>query len=272
MLLMALTGLGLLTAALGTVPWAGELRQLGDEPQWSPLRTSLASVLPVRPAGLEGIDQGDLMERLAAADAAWTPRTEQLPDGRTRYHYRRRSHEPPLSLGQIRDLIANPPSFERERQAISQLVDVLGRAGVRIQVREPLRAGAAGEWDPRARTLRIKSTALNQGSAEFAKVLNHEAIHVAQSCHNGHLRATPRPLGLNDRVPPELSSVFGESVYRQAGQLELRLEREAYANQHRLDLGRDLVRRHCRLADTAPAPREISSGERGRQQRGWWWE
>jgi hypothetical protein len=83
---------------------------------------------------------------------------------------------------------------------------------------------------------------------EFAKVLNHEAIHVAQSCRNGHLRAIPRPLGLGEQLPPDLQAVLSDEVYRSAGPLERRLEREAYANQDRLGLGAQLVRSHCRPA------------------------
>jgi hypothetical protein len=213
------------------------------------LALPLASVMPLRAAGLEGIDHRSLMEGLAVADAAWTPRVESLPDGRIRYHYRRRSGDPPLSLTEVRALMANPPRFSRERRAIVALLTVLGRAGVRIQLEQPRRAGAAGEWDPRMRALRIKPAAIESGSAEFAKVLNHEAFHVAQSCSGGHLRAMPRPLGLPAQVAPQLAAVFNEPVYRSAGPLELQLEREAYANQHRLELGAALVGRHCRLAD-----------------------
>ncbi len=43
-----------------------------------------------------------------------------------------------------------------------------------------------------------------------------------------------------------------EPLYRSAGALEQRLEREAYANQSNLGLGADLVSRHCRLAAAPP--------------------
>jgi hypothetical protein len=84
-----------------------------------------------------------------------------------------------------------------------------------------------------------------KGSAEFAKVLNHEAIHVAQSCLGGGIGAAPRPLGLPSALPDHLNGVLNESVYSQASEQERQLEREAYANQTRLNLGAQLVRRHC---------------------------
>lgn len=213
----------------------------------------LAAVLPVQPAGLEGISSADLLARLRQADAGWTPRAERLPDGRIRYHYRRRTGEPSLSLAEVQWRMANPPVFEREQRQIGDLFDTLARAGVRIRLEEPRKPGAAGEWDPRARTLRIRPRVVASGSADFALVLNHEAIHVAQSCHGGSLRGRPAPIGLVQILPPDQRSVLEEPVYRSAGPLERQLEREAYANQRHLHLGAELLRRHCRLAAAGSA-------------------
>lgn len=212
-----------------------------------------ALVPPPPPAGLEGIAKAALMDRLARADAAWIPRAERLADGRTRYHYKRRSGDPQLSVAELRSLIRNPPSFGQERQAIDELLGVLGQVGVRVQLSPPHRPGAAGEWDPRARSLRIQPEVADSGSVEFFQVLNHEAMHVAQSCRNGHLRATPRPLGISERVPAALEPVLDEPLYSQATALERQLEREAYANQRQLGLGAELVRNHCRASDAQPS-------------------
>lgn len=208
----------------------------------------LAWLLPPSPEGLDGIDQGMLLHSLAEADATWTPRAEVRGDGRITYYYKRRSSDPPLSVAQIRRLMADPPQFDGERQAIIKTLDMLRLAGVRIQLLPPRKSGAAAEWDPRERTIRVRPDVLGSGSAEFAKVLNHEAIHVAQSCAHGHLRAMPRPLGLPDTLSPQLESVLRDSLYQTAGPLERHLEREAYANQHLLGLGAKLVGAHCRLA------------------------
>jgi len=234
---LALLGLGAAALPL-SLPWL----------QRQDLPLPLAAVLPPAPAGLEGLDKGMLFHALAEADATWTPRAELHADGRITYHYKRRSGDPPLTLPEIRRLMADPPRFEVERQAIRQLLQVLRLAGVRIQLAQPRKAGAAAEWDPRNRTIRLRPDVLESGSAEFAKVINHEAIHVAQSCLNGHVRAVPRPLGLADDLNPHLESVLKEALYETAGPLERQLEREAYANQHQLDLGAVLVRSHCRLA------------------------
>ena len=212
------------------------------------LGACLASV-PARPtaqaAGLLPEQEAALLQQLATADRQWLPRAETLASGAVRYHYRRRANEPKLSVAELRALIANPPSFGAERLAIGELLTVLAKAGVRLELSQPRKPGAAGEWDPAARTLRIQPRVVAKGSVEFARVLNHEAIHVAQSCSNRGLRSRPRPLGLPSALPDHLAAVLNESVYSKASEQERQLEREAYANQSRLNLGAQLVRRHC---------------------------
>lgn len=189
--------------------------------------------------------EGQLLHSLAVADQQWRPRTQALPGGGTRYVYRKRAGEPDLSLAEIKALIANPPRFEREREQIRALWRQLGSLGVRLSLEQPRKPGAAGEWDPRLRTLRIKPAVVGKGSAEFARVLNHEAIHVAQSCSGGSIGAAPRPLGLPEQLPPSLQTVLQEPTYAKSTARERQLEREAYANQHQLDLGLTLLKMHC---------------------------
>ncbi|MFM7676130.1 MAG: hypothetical protein ACKO5F_11230, partial [Synechococcus sp.] len=227
----------------GLAPGAGAGR--GGAP---PTMAALQAPPDQGPAGLDPGVRAQLMDELERADQEWIPRAEVLPDGGTRYLYKRRQGDPELSVEEIRDLIANPPSFSRERTAIVSLLDVLEAARVRIELARPRKQGAAGEWDPSAGTLRIRPDVVEKGSVEFAKVLNHEAIHVAQSCRQGGLRASPRPLGLSTVLEPGLERHLEEPIYAAASPTEVELEREAYANQHQLELGEELVRFHCRLA------------------------
>ena len=186
-----------------------------------------------------------VLQRLAVADQQWRPRAEPLPGGGTRYHYRQQPGEPALSLPQIKALMANPPTFAAERQLISQLWRQLSALGLRLEFSQPRKPGAAGEWDPSRRTLRFKPTVLAKGSREFARVLNHEAIHVAQSCAGGSLRAQPVPLGLSEQLPAGLNDVLQQPTYANASSRERQLEREAYANQGQLELGLKLLQRYC---------------------------
>lgn len=215
----------------------------------------------LRPSAL--LQEG-LMPRLVQADRAWIPRAEPLPEGGTRYIYRRRPGDPELTLPEIRALIARPPSHAQERQAIVSLLTILERVGAGVGLLEPIKIGAAAEWDPQARTLRIRPDVPDQGSLELARVLNHEAIHVAQSCAAGGVGANPRPLGLfSDGHPragtpaarvadgwkgssdPAVLRQLQDPVYANLSPVERRMEQEAYALQERLDLGVKLLRIHC---------------------------
>lgn len=196
------------------------------------------SLTPARDAGL--------FAQLAAGDRAWIPRAEPIPGGGTRYVYKKRADEPPLSLDQIKALLRQPPSFEQEQRSIHRLLAALRASGVRLILGPPNKQGAAGEWEPAQATLRIRPDIPGKGSREFARVLNHEAIHVAQSCSNGSLRAQPKPLGLPRSLDQAARRHLNEPIYRQASPTERVLEEEAYANQHRLSLGGQLVAVHCR--------------------------
>lgn len=186
-----------------------------------------------------------LFEQLSIGDEAWIPIAEPLPNGGTRYRYRRRPGEPELSLDQIRERIVNPPTFDNEREAISDLLDALQVAGVRLVLERPRKQGAAGEWDHGERTLRVRPDVVRKGSLEFARVLNHEAIHVAQSCVGGALEATPSLLGMDTTLTPELREQLEDPLYTRVSPREKALEKEAYAQQDRLGIGATLIRRHC---------------------------
>ena len=188
-----------------------------------------------------------LLQQLAEGDARWTPRVEYLSSGGTRYVYRRRSGEPPLSLAQIRALIDLPPSFDKEREAVVELLRTLQDVGVQLDLTKPRKRAAAAEWDGASRTLRIDPSVVGHGTLDFARVLNHEAIHVAQSCFGGGLRATPKLLGIDNQLTPELAEQLDQPTYAEATSAERALEAEAYANQNRLGLGAALVSRYCPL-------------------------
>ncbi|KEF42719.1 MAG: hypothetical protein ER33_04045 [Cyanobium sp. CACIAM 14] len=242
---------GVTAVVLGLAAFPNLLDRLGSVPLQPPEVTSriLDHFEPspdprLRPMALL---EGGLLDSLQEADRQWIPTAEPLPGGGIRFLYQRRAGEPELTVPQLQALIRNPPDHGKERRAISHLLGTLEQAGVQVQLVEPRKTGAAGEWDHAARTLRIKPAVVKKGTVDFARVLNHEAIHVAQSCAAGGLRAVPRLLGLSQQVSPELLPHLEDPLYAGASGTEKSLEREAYANQERLPMGATLVRAHCRL-------------------------
>jgi hypothetical protein len=223
---------GLTTLAVDTPGLSELVRQLDPPPE--PAARPLALL------------KGDLMDRLVEGDRAWIPTVEPLPDGGIRYSYRRRLGEPAPSLAQLRAMMLHPPDTTVERQSIATLLQELERVGVAIELAPTRKPGAAAEWDHALRTIRVRPLVLEKGTVEFLRVLNHEAIHVAQSCAGGGLRSRPKSLGLGTAMHPEVAQQLNAAMYASSSPLERQLEKEAYANQHRFELGGALVRRHCR--------------------------
>jgi len=189
----------------------------------------------------------NIFEILSQADRDWLPRAEDLEDGGVRYSYKRRPGDPELTVEQLRALMASPPTYTSEQEAIRRLLATLQAAGVRLSIEAPRKQGAAAEWDHIRGTLRIDPSVLRKGTVDFARVLNHESVHVAQSCAAGHLRAQPQKLGLDRRMAPELAAHLEEPLYQDTSGDERLLEQEAYASQNRLGSGEDLLMEHCRL-------------------------
>jgi hypothetical protein len=240
---------GVLLLAGGVIShWQEQRSAAVDAPVDAPVASPGPSPPPLRPqTQLDGSTQAALLAQLQAADRQWLPRVERLPDGRNRYVYKRRAGDPPLSLEQVKQQLQNPPSFEREQGAIRELLDTLERSGVVVLLEPPRRRGAAGEWNPRRAELRIRPDVPGKGSAEFARVLNHESIHVAQSCRGGGLHAQPQPLGLPRQLDARARRHLAEPLYAKASARERVLEEEAYASQEQLSLGAQLLAGHCRL-------------------------
>ena len=198
-------------------------------------------------APLDASRESMLFSQLEGGDQSWQPRVEVIPGGGTRYVYQRRRGDPPLSLVQIQWLLRHPPSYALERRTIAQLLAVLRRAGALVALGPPRKRGAAGEWEHRRLVLRIRPDVPGKGTREFLRVLNHEAIHVAQSCRRGRIDAAPMLLGLPRQLDAKQRDNLAEPLYASATPEERLLEEEAYANQDKLNLGWQLVQAHCKL-------------------------
>lgn len=202
---------------------------------------------------LAAAEDGDLWLRLQRSDALWLPRVEVRNDGRRVYRLRRLAGDPPLDLVGIQALERAVDPFAAERRQVRELLDGLRRHGVRLRLGTPRRSGALAEWEPRAQVLRLRPDALDQGHRGLARILNHEAIHVAQSCAAGGLNRPPQLLGIPRTLPPDLEPVLGSATYALLDDGARELEREAFAGQGIPGLGVRLIRRHCPPATAAAA-------------------
>lgn len=194
------------------------------------------------------VDTGRLLAQLEEGDQQWEPQEQVMPDGSTRYLYKRRADEPDLSVSQLRAMVDNPPTFVQERADILELLTTLQQAGVRVVLAPTLKSGAAGEWDHQQATLRIQPEITKKGSVDFLRVLSHEAIHVAQSCRAGSVRAKPTALDLANVDNAALQKKLNDPVYAGSSQWEKRLEVEAYASQNNAEVVSEILKSQCRSA------------------------
>jgi hypothetical protein len=197
------------------------------------------------PPPLQPSFESMLFAQLEEGDRRLLPRLQRLPDGRLRVVYRRRSGDPPLSFPALQALMRNPPRWDQEKTTIRVLLARLRDLGVRLEIGQTRKAQAAGEWQPRLGVVRIRPDIPLRGSQEFAKVLNHEAIHVAQSCRAGGVRSIPVPLGIQRPLRPQDQAVLAQPIYSNQPPAVQRLEAEAFGLQHDLTAGPGMLERYC---------------------------
>ena len=247
------SGLGerLLVLALLTGTWLVLRQHFPKPPIVEPLATGVTSA-PIQLAGLPDFleigvaNQGLVLDVLAQNDRQWQPRVIMNDQGRQGYTYLRRSGAPELSLQDIRNLMSSPPDYARDVTSIKTLLAALDRVGVIVMIAEPNRFGASGEWNPRRGEMRISHSVVGRGTQAFRRVLNHEAIHTAQSCAGGSIRSFPKPLGLSRRIDRQALRHLEGQVYAGLSSSDRRLEEEAYANQEDPGIGALLLKVHCR--------------------------
>lgn len=228
------------------------LRQLLQQPSPQNPPTSGVASGPLRLAQLPdyleiGVaNQRRVLEVLAQNDRQWQPRLVIHDDGRREYTYRLPTGASELSLPDIQALLRSPPDYSNDAESIRTVLGALNRYGVTVVIAEPNLVGASGEWNPRRGELRISHSVVSKGTKSFRRVLNHEAIHVAQSCYGGSIRSRPRALGLSRRLDEQAMLQLNGPVYAGIKSGHRRLEEEAYANQDDLEIGSLLLDVHCR--------------------------
>ena len=247
------SGLGkrLIVLALLTGTWFVLRQQFQKPPTVEPLSAGVASA-PIQLAGLPDFleigvaNQRLVLDVLAQNDRQWQPRLVVNHQGLQEYTYRRRSGAPEFSLKDIQALLRSPPDYTSDVESIKNLLSALDRYGVTVVIAEPNRIGASGEWNPRRGEMRISHLVVKRGTQAFRRVLNHEAIHTAQSCAGGSIRSRPKPLGLSRRLDKTAIRHLQNEIYADLTSIDRRLEEEAYANQEDPEIGALLLKVHCR--------------------------
>ncbi len=186
-----------------------------------------------------------LIYKLKVADRDLIPKVRINSKGEKEYHYKKTNFSPNLSLLEIEDLINHPTDFDKENKFIINIVNLLSNIDVSILLVNFKNNNIAGQWIPRDKLVMLNLNLIESGTTNFAKVLNHEVIHIAQSCNNGNISSKPKKIGLNLKLNKEINYLLSSKIYKNISLMEQRFEKEAYSYQDNLSMGINLIKKYC---------------------------
>jgi hypothetical protein len=167
------------------------------------------------------------------------------PLGQVSYRYSLREGEAKKNEAELKKLLETSRQNENYTRKIYRLLDTLSSHGVSVVIGEPLKKGASGEWDPSMQVLRLSPKSLTMGSEVILEILNHESVHVAQSCKGGGINYRPQPLDLPLSPARITSKPLKSDVYSSISAVQRRLEQEAYSYEYSNRAARTLLAEHC---------------------------
>ena len=119
------------------------------------------------------------------------------PDSSKSIIYKKSNFQKELSQKELIYLIKNPRNFYQEQNFVEEALKFLNQLGISVFLLELNDKKGSAYWLPEKQIIKIDSKTLNAGSLTFAKILNHEMIHIAQSCKGGSINSFPKLIGLN---------------------------------------------------------------------------
>jgi len=152
--------------------------------------------------------------------------------GQVSYKYYRKEGEAKKTAAELDKLVENKKSYQQTQQKLADLISTLSELDVLVVLGTPNLKGAAAEWDPNSQTIRIAPSSLENGSESVLRILNHETVHVAQSCQNGGINYKPKALGVELSPTKIFARQLGSDIYSQIGEKTKRIEAEAYSYEY----------------------------------------
>jgi len=152
--------------------------------------------------------------------------------GQVSYKYYRKEGEAKKTAAELDKLVENKKNYQQTQRKLAELITTLTELDVLVVLGKPKLKGAAAEWDPNSQTMRIAPNSLENGSDSVLRILNHEAVHVAQSCQNGGINYKPKALGVELSPTTIYSRQLGSDIYSQIGEKTKRIEAEAYSYEY----------------------------------------
>ena len=185
-----------------------------------------------------------ILRILKKADKINSPKMITNPDSSKSIIYKKQFPEGTITKELI-FLIKNPRNFYKEQNFVEESLKFLNSLGISVFLLELNNEKGSAYWLPEKQIIKIDSKTLNAGTLTFAKILNHEMIHVAQSCKGGSINSFPKLIGLNEKLNEEKNYLLSSEVYKNLPKSQISLEKEAYSYQDNLTAGKYLINKFC---------------------------
>ena len=127
--------------------------------------------------------------------------------------------------------------------AIASQVNALEGLGIKVVVGDPSIQGASAEWDASRRTMTISPDTMAKGSGSIMQAIDHEAVHIAQSCKAGGVNHAGTALGV--ATSGEAVKRIQHAAYENASDHAKHLELEAYSLAEQAGAGISAAIDHC---------------------------
>ena len=194
---------------------------------------------------IQGSNINFVIRLLKKADKRNAPKLITNQDGSKSIIYKKSNFQKELSKKELLYLIKSPRNFNKEQNFVENSLKFLNQLGVSVFLLELNDEKGSAYWLPEKQIIKIDSKTLNAGSLTFAKILNHEMIHIAQSCKGGSINSFPKLIGLNLKLNEEKTDLLSSEVYKNLPKYQISLEKEAYSYQDELSAGKYLINKFC---------------------------
>ena len=194
---------------------------------------------------IKGSNIDFILRLLKKADKRNAPKIVINKDRSKSIIYKKNNYQKTLSQKELLYLIKNPESYLYEEKFIKETLNFLNNLGISLILTDFQKEHGSAYWLPINKLIKIDKKAINSGSLTFARILNHEMIHIAQSCKGGSINSIPELIGINEKMNEEKHILLKSKVYKNLSKYEISLEKEAYSYQDNLSAGKYLIKKFC---------------------------
>ena len=181
------------------------------------------------PKDNESININNLMFNLLEADEKLTPKIVYNPDGSSYYTYTKKPGEGEITLKDIKKRVSLGSDFYQiDRENIGILLERINELKINNRL-DHIDNGALGLWIPSKDLIIIDYKVIDMGSPIFLDILQHEVIHVAQSCFSGSRKTFPKRIGLPLEFSRDINLNLSHKVYSTNSEEVMYMEREAFS-------------------------------------------